>query len=100
MTPEDAKKALITVLQEVQSLSGLACPPLDGSSVPPKMLPKFDSTVWPAATTMVARKLGIVIPNDVHIFGGNNGVPLLTIEQSAELICKKSQPRAAVTKAA
>jgi hypothetical protein len=93
MTPEDAKKALISVLAEIQGCSGLDCPPLDGTAIPPKMLPKFDSTVWPVATTLVARKLGVTIPNDVHIFGGENGTPLLTIDQIAALICKKAQPK-------
>ncbi|MBT1159635.1 hypothetical protein J1C56_29215 [Aminobacter anthyllidis] len=94
MTLDDAKNALISVLGEIQTLSGLACPPLDGGVIPPKVLPKFDSTVWPVATTMVARKLGVTIPNDVHIFGGENGSPLLTIEQTAALICKKAQSKA------
>ncbi len=100
MTPENAKEALISVLQQIQARSGLSCPVLDGAVVPPKDLPKFDSTVWPVATTLVARKLGVTIPNDVHIFGGQKGVPLLNIDQTAALICKKWQPRAPTTKAA
>jgi hypothetical protein len=90
MTPDDAKDALISVLNDIQNRTGLACPPLDGSSVPPKVLPKFDSTVWPVAITLVARKLGVEIPKDVHIFGGENGAPLLSIDESAALICKKA----------
>jgi len=93
MTPEDAKTALISVLQDIQARSGLDCPALDGDVIPPKLLPKFDSTVWPVATTLVARKLGVIIPNDVHIFGGENGVPLLSINQTAVLICKKAQTK-------
>ena len=93
MTPEDAKKALISVLQTIQTRSGLDCPVLDGTTVPPKVLPKFDSTVWPVAATQVARKLGVTIPHDVHIFGGEKEAPLLTIDQIADLICKKAQPR-------
>ena len=91
MTLDDVKKALIGVLKDIQARSGLGCPQLDGSVVPPKVLEKFDSTVWPAATTLVARKLGVTIPPDVHIFGGEKGNPLLTIDQSAKLICDKSQ---------
>ena len=93
MTHDEAKAALQAVLEEIQSRSGLNCPPLDDTSVPPKDLPKFDSTVWPVATTLVARRLGVFIPHDVHIFGGENGVPLLTINQSAALICKKAQSK-------
>jgi hypothetical protein len=93
MTPENAKDALILVLQQIQKRTGLACPPLTGSSVPPKVLPKFDSTVWPVAITLVARKLGVEIPKDVHVFGGENGAPLLNIDQSAALISKKALPK-------
>ncbi len=100
MTLDDARKALIAVLKDIQARSGLGCPQLDGSVVPPKALEKFDSTVWPAATTLVARKLGVKIPSDVHIFGGEKGKPLLTIDQSAKLICDKSQPKNAVKAAA
>lgn len=98
MSPEDAKAALVSVLQQIQALSGLDCPTLSGTSIPNKVLPKFDSTVWPVAITLVARKLGVIIPNDVHVFGGENGAPLLNIDQSAALICAKSQPK--TTKAA
>lgn len=93
MTPNDAKDALILVLQQIQKRTGLPCPPLVGSSVPPKVLPKFDSTVWPVAITLVARKLGVDIPKDVHVFGGENGARLLNIDQSTELICKKALPK-------
>ena len=93
MTPDDAKDALISVLAQIQKRTGLACPPLGGSSVPPKELPKFDSTVWPVAITLVARKLGVDIPKDVHVFGGENGARLLTIDESAALICKKALPK-------
>ena len=100
MTLDDAKQALIGVLNDIQARSGLACPPLDGSVVPPKALEKFDSTVWPAATTLVARKLGVLIPPDVHIFGGEKGGALLSIDQSSKLICEKSQPKMPVKVAA
>lgn len=90
MTPNDAKDALILVLNQIQKRTGLACPPLDGSSVPPKELPKFDSTVWPVATTLVARKLGVDIPKDVHIFGEKGE---LTIDESVALVCKTALPK-------
>jgi hypothetical protein len=92
MTLDDARKALITVLKDIQARSGLPCPDLTGSTVPPKVLEKFDSTVWPVATTLVARKLGVTIPHDVHIFG-NKGAAPLSIDQSARLICDKAKPK-------
>lgn len=100
MTPKDARDALIWVLQQIQKRTGLACPPLTGSSVPPKVLPKFDSTVWPVAITLVARKLGVDIPKTVHVFGGEGGAPLLNIDESAALICKKALPKLPTQKAA
>ena len=93
MTLDDARKALVSVLKDVQARSGLPCPVLQGSDVPNKVLEKFDSTVWPAAATLVARKLGVTIPHDVHIFGGEKGRPLLSINQTAELIVKKHQQK-------
>ena len=100
MTVDDAREALIRVLEVIQASGGLACPSLHGSMVPAKVLEKFDSTVWPAATTLVARQLGVTIPPDVHIFGGEKGGPLLTIDQSAKLIRDKSQPKHPVQAAA
>jgi hypothetical protein len=50
--------------------------------------PRFDSTVWPVATSWLAKRLNVVIANDVHIFGGKDGAPLLTISQTAELILR------------
>lgn len=100
MTVDEAKTALKAVLQEIQSRSGLDCPTLTDSTVPPKALPKFDSTVWPVAITMVARRLGMTIPNDVHIFGGSSRSSWLTVEQSAALICAQAKPKVAVKAAA
>ncbi|MBX7198512.1 MAG: hypothetical protein K1X51_03975 [Rhodospirillaceae bacterium] len=92
MTHDDAKKALLSVLENIQTVSGLDCPPLQGTDIPTKVLPKFDSTIWPVATTLVARKLGVSIPNNVHIFGGEHGAPLLSVDQIASAICKQSKP--------
>jgi hypothetical protein len=93
MEPEIVKSALISVLRRVQERTGLACPPLSGSSVPVKALEKFNSKVWPAATTWLARELGIEIPKNVHIFGAKRGQPPLTIDQAVALVCEKGRPR-------
>lgn len=99
MTIDDARKALMSVLKNIQDRSGLPCPTLTGSTVPTKVLEKFDSTVWPAAITLVARELGVVIPHDVHIFGDKGG-KLLSIDQAAEVICNKSESKTPVKVAA
>ena len=93
MTANDAKTALIAVLKEIQARSFLPCPELTGSDIPPDVLEKFDSTVWPVATTLVAQKLGVVIPNDVHIFGGEKGSPLLNIDQASALIVERHEAK-------
>jgi hypothetical protein len=89
MTQDDIQTALIAVLGEIQTLSGLDNPPLDGSSIPSKVLPKFDSIVWPVATSWLAKRLNVVIAKDVHIFGGKAYAPLLTVAQTAALVLRK-----------
>ncbi|GCE89080.1 MULTISPECIES: hypothetical protein [Acetobacteraceae] len=87
MTLDEARAAIVKTLQKVQDASGLSCPVLKGGDVPRRVLEQFDSTVWPVATSWIAKELGVTIENDVHLFGGKNGGPLLTINQSAEVIC-------------
>lgn len=99
MTHEDARYAVEAVLKDIQARSGLGCPALDGSTVPSKALEKFDSIVWPAATTLIARKLGVTVPHNAHIFGDKGAAPL-TIDQTASLIRAKSQPSAPARAAA
>lgn len=87
MTLDEARAAIIKTLQKVQDVSGLPCPTLAGGDVPRRVLEQFDSTVWPVATSWIAKELGVTIDNNVHVFGGRNGGPMLTISQSAKLIC-------------
>lgn len=87
MTLDEARAAIVKTLQKVQDVSGLPCPSLAGGDVPRRVLEQFDSTVWPVATSWIAKELGVKIDNDVHVFGGKNGGALLTINQSAEVIC-------------
>jgi hypothetical protein len=100
MDPETAKAALIRVLQRVQLRRGLECPPLTGGSVPVRVLPKFTSKIWPAATSWLARELGVRIPKTVHIFGVKKGGPPLTIDQAVALVCSKAEPGAVRPQAA
>ena len=44
MDQTDVKNKLIAVLEQVQAISGEACPTLEGSLKPVESLPKFDST--------------------------------------------------------
>jgi hypothetical protein len=79
--------SVVRVLQRVQERQGLPCPALTGASIPATELKKFTSKIWPAATTWIARELGIKIPRKVHIFGTKKGGPL-TVDQAVDLICK------------
>nr|WP_299499672.1 hypothetical protein [uncultured Rhizobium sp.] len=100
MTKDEVKNALLQVLDRVQSLSGCSSPALKGSDVPGKVLESFDSTVWPVATGWLAKKLDIIIPNDVHIFGTLDGKTLLTIDESVNLVLAKKQNKPPITVAA
>jgi hypothetical protein len=68
MEPSTLKEKLIAVLGQIQVDSGLECPPLTGATKPVGDIPKFDSKVWPVATTILATEIGASIPNDVNIF--------------------------------
>src|SRR5437764_12953864 len=92
MTLDEARTAIIKTLEKVQQASGLPCPKLTGADVPTRVLEQFDSTVWPVATSWIAKELAVTIDNDVHVFGRKGGSPLLTINQSAALICAKHKP--------
>ena len=68
MNPTLVKEKLISVLGQIQADSGLECLPLTGTVKPIEDLPKFDSKVWPVATTILATEIDAAIPNDVNIF--------------------------------
>jgi hypothetical protein len=99
MTKDDVLKALRSVLHEVQTVSGMDSPPLSDTAVPSKVLPKFDSTVWPVAAIWLGKALKVDIPKDVHIFGDKDG-RLLTLSETAELVLRKATPLVAVAYAA
>jgi hypothetical protein len=92
MTQAEVREGLIRVLMRVQKRSKLPCPALTGDSIPVKVLEKFKSSKWPVATTWLEKELGVQIPKNVHIFGLKKGGPPLTINQAADLVCKKSMP--------
>jgi hypothetical protein len=100
MTKDDVLQALRTVLNQVQTASGLDSPTVGDAAVPSKVLPKFDSTVWPVAAIWLGKALNVDIPNDVHIFGGKDGGRLLTLSETAELVLRKAMPLTAIAYAA
>lgn len=82
-------KELIDVLGQIQTMSGLPCPILTGTSVPIAELEKFDSKIWPVATGMLASALGIDIPNNVNIFSTRGPVRSpLSIDGTVAAVCR------------
>lgn len=88
MDPVTMKEKLIAVLSQIQADSDLECPPLTGATKPVDELPKFDSKVWPVATTILAIELGATIPNDVNIFVDEQTKLPRSIEEAALFVCE------------
>lgn len=87
MNPATMTAKIINVLSQIQADSGLECPMLTGATKPIKHLPKFDSKVWPVATTILAAEIGATIPNDVNIFVDDTSKLPCSIEETAAFVC-------------
>lgn len=88
MDPAALKETLIAILAQIQVDSGLECPPLTGTTKPVDNIPKFDSKVWPVATTILAAEIGAVIPNDVNIFVDETTKLPRSIDETASFVCE------------
>jgi len=97
MDRNTVKDALISVLKEVQALSGETCPPIGDTTKPIDDLPKFDSKVWPVAFGLVGIKLGVDVPVDVNVFRQEHTKISNTIEQTVTAILKAIQSKTAAT---
>lgn len=98
MDTDTVKETLIKILSQIQTDSGLECPPLTGTIKPVENLPKFDSKVWPVATTILATEIKAEIPNDVNIFVDEATKLPRTIDETAAFVCdllKKQSEREA-----
>lgn len=80
------KEALIGVIKQIQKISGLECPTLDGRVKPVGDVPKFDSKVWPVATTLLATELRTEISNDVNIFVDSTSKQPRSIDEAVEFL--------------
>ncbi|MET4312702.1 hypothetical protein [Bradyrhizobium sp. RT4b] len=87
MDPVIVKETLIKVLSQIQADSGLECPALTGATKPIENIPKFDSKVWPVATTILATEIKAEIPNDVNIFVDEATKLARTIDETAVFVC-------------
>jgi hypothetical protein len=88
MSPAEIKNAVSEVITEIQTNSGLDCPSLDGSIVPANDIPNFDSKVWLVATTMLASKIEVEIPDDENIFVGKESNKPLSLEEICQFVAK------------
>ena len=87
MVPTALQGELIAVLSQIQTDSGLECPPLTGATKPVENLPEFDSKVWPVATTILATGIGATIPNDVNIFVDEKTKLPRSIDETVDFVC-------------
>ena len=86
MSPDTLKGKLIAVLSQIQADSDLECPTLTGTTKPIESLPKFDSKVWPVATTILATEIDATIPNDVNIFVNETTKLPRSIDETAAFV--------------
>jgi len=86
MDTNEVRAALVEVLQLIQTLSGLECPAIAGTTKPIEELPKFDSKIWPVAIGMLGVKLGITIANDVNIFRREKTTVALTVDEAVAIV--------------
>ena len=55
---------------------------------PVENIPKFDSKVWPVATTILSIEIGATIPNDVNIFVDETTKLPRSIDETAAFVCE------------
>ena len=94
MNPTTLKEKLIAVLGQIQVDSGLECPPLTGMTKPVDNIPKFNSKVWPVATTILSTEIGAPIPNDVNIFFDETTKLPRSIDETAVFVCEMLKKQA------
>ena len=96
MDANAVKAALVEVLQNIQTASGLECPAITGATKPIEELPKFDSKIWPVAIGILGVKLGITIANDINIFRREKTAVALTVDEAVAIVVAltETQPSA------
>ena len=97
MEANAVRVALVEVLQNIQTLSGLECPAIAGTTKPIEDLPKFDSKIWPVAIGMLGVKLGITIANDVNIFRREKTTIALTVDEAVAIVVALAETQPSVS---
>ncbi len=88
MNTTTLKEKLIAVLGQIQVDSRLECPPLTGATKPVGNIPKFDSKVWPVATTILSTDIGAPIPDDVNVFVDDTTKLPRSIDEVVDFVCE------------
>ena len=82
------KEKLIAILKQIQTDSGLDCPELSGQTKPVESIPRFDSKIWPVATSILAVEIDATIPNDMNIFFDESTKLPKSIDQIVGFVCE------------
>ena len=87
----ELEKAIETVLQEVQRLSGRSVQAIELRTKPIGDLEGFDSLSGLEATVLLAELLNIDIAPDVNLFVSDDGRRALTVKAIAERLAKMTR---------
>ena len=87
MNPSTLKEKMIELLSEIQADSGLECPRLTGETKPVGDIPRFDSKIWPVATTLFSIEISASIPNNVNIFIDETSKLPRSIDEVIDFVC-------------
>lgn len=86
MDASNVRDSLCEVISEIQTISGLDCPPLSGGTTPVGGVKDFSSEIWPIAISMLEEKIGVEIPDDENLFYDAKTKVALTIDQCVEKV--------------
>jgi len=87
MDPTVVRDKLVDVLRTIQELGGFDDGgSIDGNTVPLGSLKEFDTQIVPVAITLVAKNLGVPIPNDQNVFLSRDGQKRLSVNEVVDRI--------------
>lgn len=84
MNASKFREAVCAVIAEIQSISGLECPELNGQIKPARDVKDFRSEVWPFAISMIEDKTGISIPDEENLFYDEKARTPLSIDECVQ----------------
>ena len=91
MTRQEAEAALVSVIGEIQEMSGRESLEIGTKTKPIGDVPGFDSLNGLEATVGVAARLRMDIPNEANIFINKAGDTALSVEEIAGRIMEIAQ---------